>query len=187
MSSLHSFLFDMTAVQIAQEGKKKHGSKTAHRAQFTFGSGGVLPEIKIQTAAQRVELEDTVQGNPEKCLLSSALRAEHQAQRISGSQWAQPKRLSGWRWKATHYFLLHHHPVAHSWGPWSCGELFTVQGWFATKLPHSDTVLSTVCVVQMWFMQSNSLFFFGPLNTAQHQQPAAQQRVYCFIIFSSDF
>lgn len=106
-----------------------HGDEHIYIHSARQDSGGhemstthVLPGDQIRE--QRTDSELKVR----KCRLSSARRGER-----SGSPAPcvrEAKRLSGWRWKATHYFLLHHHTVAHSWWP--------TAGWSATKLPHGD-------------------------------------------------
>lgn len=117
---------------------RQHESRTAHSTQCTRGSGASYLRIN-PTAARGFD--------PEHRAVSSLGGAEERTRRVSGSQWAQSKRLSGWRWRATHYFLLHHHTVAYSW---------VLDG-----LPlHSHTLMhrlvSAVCVVKKRCVQSQS-------------------------------
>ncbi len=115
-------LLDITAADITQKTWKLHSaSRTIHTAFQR-----VLPENKIQQQRGGWD-RNKLSGQSPSVSSVFGFGTEHQTRRISGAQWAQLKRLSGWRWKATHYFLLHHHIVAYSWGAGSRGELHTVQ------------------------------------------------------------
>lgn len=127
--------------------------KTTRRPQFTLHCSTSYHRVKSTRSAGAGTAINS-QSSPPKRLFLLGFSADNWTRWTSGAQWAQLRRLSGWRWKATHYFLLHH-TVGYSWGPAICGELGTVQDDVPLPLLHANAGLYTQ------FVLSKSVFAHG--------------------------